>query len=76
MPYKVKWKCGWKSHVLDQIWEDKAKVKSYATNYLRSHYLDEVTILAEMPDGRYSPILTRRCVRKNEKPFYGEWEYC
>ena len=57
--------------------EDKAKAKAYATKFLKTHYLNDVTIAVRTPDGKdWIPLLIRRRILKDHKPYYGEWEEC
>lgn len=75
--YHIFWRSGSTRNECPDSFDDKGRAKSYATTFLKRHYLDDVTIQVRTPDDSdWIPLLIRKRImnRKDWKPYYGEWE--
>ena len=73
-PYYILWKSGWMHNNLERTYETEGAAKRAASLFLRTHYLDHVALAVREDDGTFTPLLVKKCIRKNERPYYGNWE--
>jgi len=73
-PYYILWKSGWMhSHCGEKTYETQGAAKRAASQQLRTHYLDYVAIAVQEDDGTFTPLLVKKCIHKDGRPYYGQW---
>ena len=73
--YKIVWRSGRQQNTLQRGYDNIAKAKLAATKFLKSHYLDDVTVVRVDDNGFETPLEIRKCKRVNYTPYYGDWQY-